>query len=489
MSEFELIKLNLNECVYKHPWTIDFGTVNINRYFNIEHSSLKNRLATMYNVERKNITITSGSDEAIKLVIDTIKPQCIYKYNPSYDIIETFYNGKIYNLEIPKRSKYISTEFYNIQENSIIYLCNPNNPTNDLWTEDEIFILANKYPSTFIIVDEAYAEFEDTISNDKSCIYNLPNLIFIRTFSKAYGLAGLRIGYIISYTEYQKNYNFKQVTEIANICANNVLDNIEFYKDIVNRIKYNRDIVMKNSHGNFVYLQLSSEDKTSLIKELKDKYNILIREKYSNSIRITIPLSLDLSENIRDIIQKYNQIDIRSYYTPIEIRLTVLSMFREFVKNTKCYWFLDSGSFLGCVRDNEIIRWDDDIDIGVINITLEDIDDLRKYFRVERNRTDKYWQICDKNFKQHPNKTIHIDIFPFIKNEEGLWVNNDERFRGCSDTDKGFVNFDYKDDELFPLKQSKFYDINVFVPNKKIPDSFLNTYIIKTDNGPVTFEK
>ena len=92
---------------------------------------------------------------------------------------------------------------------------------------------------------------------------------------------------------------------------------------------------------------------------------------------------------------------------------------------------------------------------------------------MKRNRTDVYDQICDKTFDGHPNQTIHVDIFPHIVSD-GYVVNNDERFRDPTD---GEVNIKYEFSELFPLRNVEFYDIEIPVPNGKLPDHFYNLEI------------
>ena len=78
----------------------------------------------------------------------------------------------------------------------IVYICNPNNPTGTLYKTSEIEMLAKCFPSTLFIIDEAYYEF--TKKSAKNVAVKYRNTIVTRTFSKAFALAGFRIGYAIS---------------------------------------------------------------------------------------------------------------------------------------------------------------------------------------------------------------------------------------------------------------------------------------------------
>ncbi len=86
------------------------------------------------------------------------------------------------------------------QQTKAIYLCNPNNPTGAMIPRDELFAFIQKIPENILlIIDEAYADFSLAFSDDfpDTTQLDLPNLLTLRTFSKAYGLAGLRLGYAV----------------------------------------------------------------------------------------------------------------------------------------------------------------------------------------------------------------------------------------------------------------------------------------------------
>ena len=85
----------------------------------------------------------------------------------------------------------------------LVYICNPNNPTGSFHDPDSIERCLRKIPSkALVVLDEAYAEYSgQTYARDKRWLKKFPNLLICRTFSKAYGLAGFRIGYGVAATE------------------------------------------------------------------------------------------------------------------------------------------------------------------------------------------------------------------------------------------------------------------------------------------------
>jgi histidinol-phosphate aminotransferase len=472
---------NLNECDYKHYF--EFNNIGqMNKYPDndgVEHNDLLKNISHHISVDIPNITITSGADDAIILCISTLfknKVGKIYKYGPSYKKIEEL-NYEIINVETPLNNKYKSMEFYE-PDNSIIYICNPCNPTGDIWEEHDYLLLCKKYPTCNIIIDEAYIEFVD-INTKCSNVNKYDNLYYIRTFSKLFGLAGMRLGYLVHNREFNHNYSFKNVLTISKLCGVKVLENKPFYKNISELVNKNKLQLNCTSGGNFIFIRVKY-DMLKMAKKELTKNNIIARYGYGNGIRITIHPYMNNLQFLFNFIKKYNTIDIRTLYTDIDLRINLLKLFKLFIKTFTYEWWADAGTRLGAERHSSIIPWDNDIDIGIM-----DIPDYSKFekqlsnvFNLQRNRTDKYYQICNKSFVGHPNQTIHIDIFPHIIINDRI-VNNDDRFR---EYNCGEVNLTYGKDELFPLRHVKFYDFTIPVPNCKLPDTYKKIEIHDDNN-------
>jgi histidinol-phosphate aminotransferase len=184
----------------------------------------------------------------------------------------------------------------------VVIVCSPNNPTSTVVTRDEFeqFMLAVP-ASVLVVLDEAYIEFVTDPSAVRGIplLSKYPNLVVLRTFSKAYGLAGLRIGYAVG-PEYVMDAARASaiplsVIEAAQLAAIASLDSEEQLLERVNRIAVLRDQVWHSlvdqgwdtprPHGNFVWLQTGAE--TVRAAEVFADHGIVVRS-LGEGLRVTI---------------------------------------------------------------------------------------------------------------------------------------------------------------------------------------------------------
>ncbi|MCS4302657.1 histidinol-phosphate transaminase [Chryseobacterium sp. BIGb0232] len=170
-----------------------------NRYPDSTQRKLKNSLAEIKTLSPTQIAIGNGSDELIDLIIKIFcepKKDAILMMNPSfamYGFYATINENRVLQLNLDENFEIVKDDFLKIVEQEAIkvfFLCSPNNPTGNS-TEDIEFYLQNF--NGIVVVDEAYIEF----SGKKSSLELLgqyPNLIVLQTFSKAWGIAGARVG-------------------------------------------------------------------------------------------------------------------------------------------------------------------------------------------------------------------------------------------------------------------------------------------------------
>ncbi|MET3535227.1 histidinol-phosphate transaminase [Chryseobacterium limigenitum] len=170
-----------------------------NRYPDSTQKILKNRLSELKNISPNQIAVGNGSDELIDLIIKIFcepKKDSILMMNPSfamYGFYATINENTVLKLDLDKNFQIEKEEFLKItKENKpkIFFLCSPNNPTGNS-VEDIEFYIQNF--DGIVVVDEAYIEF----SNQKSSLELLDkysNFIVLQTFSKAWGMAGARVG-------------------------------------------------------------------------------------------------------------------------------------------------------------------------------------------------------------------------------------------------------------------------------------------------------
>lgn len=206
---------------------------------------------------------------------------------------------------------------------SLVYICNPNNPTGNLLSVGFIEKLLKKFTETLFIVDEAYYEFTGVTAKD--LIFKYENLLITRTMSKAFALASFRIGYLLSCAEnintISKVRNPKNFTTFAQIAAIAALNDIKYVKDYVLEVELakkqflsflgsiNHLIKFYNTHGNFLLLRLSSfEEKKKMISYLEEN-NIFVRDfSHNRSIedcfRITIGTRKQM-KRVENVIGNY----------------------------------------------------------------------------------------------------------------------------------------------------------------------------------------
>jgi histidinol-phosphate aminotransferase len=201
---------------------------NYSRYPDPLQSKIKVKLAEMQNVATNEIFIGNGSDEAIDLLFRIFcepKIDNIVICPPTYGMYQV--SAEINDIAIKRANL---TEDFQLDTNLIIstidkntkllFICSPNNPTGNSIKRDDILLLAESFEG-IIVVDEAYIHF----SNEESFvseINNYPNLVILQTLSKAWGLAGLRVGCAFAnaaiidlFNKVKPPYNVSQIAQEA----------------------------------------------------------------------------------------------------------------------------------------------------------------------------------------------------------------------------------------------------------------------------------
>lgn len=167
------------------------------REYPINYDMLKSDLAKYLNVKKDCIVIGNGSDQIIDLLLSIGRDMKSITIKPTF----SFYIARcrLYSLSLEEISldDNFGLDYKKVIDSDadIFYLCSPNNPTGNQFPREEVINIIESFKG-FIIIDEAYAEFARYSLKD--IINKYDNLIIIRTMSKAFGLAGLRIGYAIA---------------------------------------------------------------------------------------------------------------------------------------------------------------------------------------------------------------------------------------------------------------------------------------------------
>lgn len=239
--------------LFENPVLMDanespFG--EFNRYPDSTHKNLREKISAFKNISANQIAIGNGSDELIDLIIKIFcepKKDSVLVMNPSfamYGFYATINENKVLQLNLNDDFKIVKEDFLNIvKENQpkILFLCSPNNPTGNSIEDIEFYI---RNFDGIVVVDEAYIEFSEQKSS-LELINEYPNLIVLQTFSKAWGLAGARVGIAYSSVEITDLiYTVKSPFNVNVLSQNLVLeklDQIEDFQNNLNEILKERD--------------------------------------------------------------------------------------------------------------------------------------------------------------------------------------------------------------------------------------------------------
>lgn len=278
-------------------------------------------------VESKNIIVGNGSDEMLELITSaTIEPgKRALALSPDfvmYDFFVPRFGGDFIKYDLKKNMKFNVEEFIDLgrQENiDLIILSNPNNPTGIGINVSDIVRILEEFTDKTIVVDEAYFEFYGQTM--VPYIDKYKNLMVTRTLSKAWGLAALRVGFLITNEDNINRLKENKVPytvssyslKLASIllkCPDRVLENT---KKIVEQREYlylklkelqkNSALNIKfyESKGNFIYGK--TPYKEALMRGLANR-GILIRNLKDDTFRITVGSSLEnkkLLEGLEEI--------------------------------------------------------------------------------------------------------------------------------------------------------------------------------------------
>jgi histidinol-phosphate aminotransferase len=298
----EIVKLASNENpIGVSPLAIEAmneASKNLNLYPDPLAISLRRKLGQKLGFSEKNIMVSNGASGVLRIITETLieeGDEVIYG-KPSFP---AYYNNTVRNggtpIEVPLTKDYV----YDLEKilesitdkTKVIIICNPNNPTGTILSYEAIGKFLEKVPSNIlVVVDEAYIEFisQDNYKDCLDYIEKYSNLMVIRTFSKIYGLAGVRVGYGIASEEiietfYKAHQTF--VTSMPALCAAEAaLEDDKFIEEVkVNNqqgkiylteefVKLGFDVVP--SEANFIFVDMK-RDVGIIFEEMMKKGCIL----------------------------------------------------------------------------------------------------------------------------------------------------------------------------------------------------------------------
>ncbi|MFP3590705.1 histidinol-phosphate transaminase [Chryseobacterium sp. SIMBA_038] len=280
-----------------------------NRYPDSTQKKLKNKLSEFKNISSNQIAVGNGSDELIDLIIKIFcepKKDSILMMNPSfamYGFYATINENTVVKLDLDEDFQIKKEEFLKVTQNiqtKIFFLCSPNNPTGNSLEDIEFYI---QNFDGIVVVDEAYIEFSDQKSS-LELLEKYSNLIVLQTFSKAWGMAGARVGIAYASEEIIKLINTVKAPYNVNYLSQelvlNVIDNKDQFNQNLNNIFEEREWLKNEfqgiscitkvfpTHANFFLIEF--EDVEKVYENLLDKEVLTSKRtpQIPNCIRINI---------------------------------------------------------------------------------------------------------------------------------------------------------------------------------------------------------
>ena len=310
---------------------IDKG--HINWYPDVKRKQLLELLEEYVELDKSYLQYFASSDslhEYITTMLLTIGKKALLLV-PAYDNFRLSCQAKgaeVVYYQFKEDFSFSEKEFKNeIKDLSpdLVYICTPNNPTGYLHSVAYIESLLKEFPNIYFIIDEAYYEFAGVTCKD--LVKEYKNIIITRTFSKAFGIANFRIGYMISNPEninlISKIRNPKNISSFSQQAAIAVLSDIEYMKNYVKEVTQAKSIFYKELQeiipsyntihcggGNFILISFKEkEEKESLAAYLEENHIFVRNLSYSYRDGAFLRITIGTEEQMQYVAKV-----IKSYY-------------------------------------------------------------------------------------------------------------------------------------------------------------------------------
>ena len=276
------IILNANESAFPTPKEIidiykkRLDELDLRRYPDTDNTIIREALAKNYNVDIRNITCGVGSDQLLDAIFRSIiEDEYIIACNPTFSMYKeyaSYTKGKFIDINFLPNFIYDtktileSIDKYNPK---LIIICSPNNPTGSYMERSDLEKIITK-TNGVVLLDEAYSEFYKS-NYDLAIKYD--NVIVLKTFSKAYALAGIRLGYAISSFDLIDTINICKppynLSTPSQLLASIAIENKDLYTDNIKKIVkltdelYNSlcslNLNPNKSYSNFIFVKLNDK--------------------------------------------------------------------------------------------------------------------------------------------------------------------------------------------------------------------------------------
>ncbi len=319
-----VVKLNTNENPYPPaPGVVDAirdaATADLRLYPEPSAKPLREEAARRYGVRPEQVVAGNGSDELLTMLTRAIVgPDDIVVYpDPTYslyDTLVTVQEGR--SLTIPFPPDFTTPPALFVAEGRMMLICNPNAPSGSLTPIETIAELASGFDGV-VVVDEAYVDFAPAGSTALPLLATHPNVIVLRTFSKSFSLAGMRIGLAFGHPDLlaevakvKDSYNLSRIAIVAGTAA---LVAIDWMEGNVARIVATRARLSAGLTGlgydvlpsatNFVLARRAGEDQGPVQKALRER-GVLVRHFATDRLRDALRISVGTEDEIDRLLDE-----------------------------------------------------------------------------------------------------------------------------------------------------------------------------------------
>lgn len=299
---------------------------DVHRYPDMFAHQLKNSLCNLYRLKPQNIILGNGSEGIMGYIVRAfLQPneEVVTSENTfiGFLILAKSVGAKL--IQVPRQADYkydvVAMSKQITPNTKIVYIANPDNPTGTYITRPEFDYLMEHVPShTIVILDEAYFEFaQGQLDYPDSMTYRYDNVITLRTFSKAYGISGIRCGYGFGH-EYLVGalHKVKLPFEPGLIAQKGAYGALQDYPHLLrtlenNKQRYEELFTYLNQHGlnpipsvtNFITFKTGSEEASTFLYEGLLNHGVIIRPLRANLMPDHVRVSLGTKEEMLHFYQ------------------------------------------------------------------------------------------------------------------------------------------------------------------------------------------
>lgn len=282
---------------------------HLNWYPELCAPRVRTALSSYTGVRPDSILVTNGSDDALDLVCRTyLEPgDDVVVVWPTYGHFLVYVKARGVQPRMALASDPFAVATATLldtirSDTKLVYVPSPNNPTGTVMPPADVAALCRAFPGTLFLVDEAYYEFCEVTS--VPLVATCPNLVVTRTFSKCFGIAGLRVGYLMTGPDVMQNlrklYNPKSVNALAQVGAMAALADVDAREAYVAQVRAARDLLgnelrrrgaeVRVTQANFVLVRV--RDPQGLVQALESA-GVFVRDRsrmegFGGWVRITV---------------------------------------------------------------------------------------------------------------------------------------------------------------------------------------------------------